>query len=145
MESLSKLGQLVGRIALGAIFVISGLGKLANWSGTAGYAASKGIGGALLAVATALELLGGISVIVGYKARWGALALLVFLVPVTLVFHHFWGLPPDQQQQQLVEFLKNLGLAGGLLIVLSRGAGAYSFDARGARASEEPLSSTTAH
>ena len=144
MDSLSKWEQLLGRIALGAIFVISALGKLANWSGTAGYAASKGVGGVALAVATALELLGGISVIVGYKTRWGALALLVFLVPVTLVFHHFWGLPADQQQQQIVEFLKNLGLAGGLLLVLAHGAGAYSVDARRAGAADQPLSTPAA-
>ena len=70
---------------------------------------------------------------VGFKARWGALALLIFLVPVTLVFHNFWAVPPDQQQIQTVNFLKNLSIGGGLLIILGRGAGAFSIDERPAR------------
>jgi putative oxidoreductase len=59
-------------------------------------------------------------------------ALLVFIVPVTLVFHNFWAVPQAQQQMQLVNFLKNLSIAGGLLIVLARGAGAYAVDRAGA-------------
>jgi putative oxidoreductase len=132
METMSRLGQVIGRIAIGAIFVISALGKLTNWQGTLSYAGTKGVSATLLAIATALELLGGLSVILGFKARWGALALLIFLVPVTLVFHNFWAVAPEQQQAQLVNFLKNLSILGGILIVLARGAGAYSIDeARG--------------
>jgi putative oxidoreductase len=128
METMSRLAQVIGRVALGAIFVISGLGKLTNWQGTLGYAGTKGVSAALLAIATALELLGGLSVIVGFKARWGALALVIFVVPVTLVFHNFWAAAPAEQQAQLVNFLKNLSICGGILIVLARGAGAYSID-----------------
>jgi putative oxidoreductase len=142
MDAMSRVGQLVGRIALGVIFILSGFGKVTNWSGTAAYAGSKGVSAGLLAVATALELLGGISVVLGLKARWGAVALLVFLVPVTLVFHNFWAVPPEQQQMEMVNFLKNLSIAGGLLIVLARGAGAYSFDDRSARPAGEPLAAT---
>jgi len=139
MEALSKWEQGIGRVALGTIFIFSGFGKLMAWSGTAAYSASKGVPQILLVIATALELLGGISVVTGFKARWGALALLVFLVPVTLVFHGFWGLPADQQQAQMVEFLKNLSIGGGLLIVLGRGAGACSIDAMRMRAGAPPL------
>jgi len=128
MDARSKWEQLVGRVALGLIFLLSGFGKLTAWSGTAAYASSKGVSQGFLVISTALELLGGISVVTGFKARWGALALLVFLVPVTLVFHNFWGVPADQQQAQMVEFLKNVSIGGGLLIVFSRGAGAYSID-----------------
>jgi putative oxidoreductase len=85
-------------------------------------------------VATALEIFGAVSLLLGLKARWGALALLVFLVPVTLVFHGFWAAPPDQRQMQMVEFLKNVSIGGGLLIVLGRGAGAFSLDREGAAA-----------
>jgi putative oxidoreductase len=134
MDSMSKWAQVIGRVALGLIFVMSGFGKVAGWSGTAAYASSKGVPISLLAIATALELLGGISVVLGFKARWGALALLIFLVPVTLVFHNFWAAPPDQQQLQTVEFLKNLAIGGGLLIVLGRGAGAFAIDGRRAPA-----------
>lgn len=138
MERISGWAQLVGRIALGAIFVISALGKLFNWRGMVGYAGTKGVPEALLVIATALELLGGLSVILGFKARWGALALLIFLVPVTLVFHNFWAVAPAERQAQMVNFLKNLSIAGGALILLGRGAGAFSFDGSDARASAAP-------
>ena len=128
MDVMSKWAQFVGRVALGTIFVVSGLGKLAAWRGIVAYAGSKGVPEILLAIATALELLGGISVVIGFKARWGALALLVFLVPVTLVFHNFWAVPAEQQQMEMVNFLKKLAICGGLLIVLGRGAGAFSID-----------------
>jgi len=130
MDAISKVAQLIGRVALGSIFLVSGFGKLTGWSGTVAYASSKGVSTALLAIATALELLGAVSILLGLKARWGAVALLIFLVPVTLVFHNFWAAPAQQQQLELVNFLKNLGIAGGLLIVFGRGAGAFSIDAR---------------
>ncbi len=110
MDVISKWAQVVGRVALGTIFVASALGKLAAWHGTAAYAGSKGVSGVLLAIATVLELFGGISIVVGFKARWGALALLIFLVPVTLVFHNFWAIPAEQQQMEMVNFLKNLAI-----------------------------------
>lgn len=131
---MSKWAQLAGRLALGAIFVVSGLGKLTAWRGMVAFAGSKGIPEVLLAIATALELFGGVSVVLGFRARFGALALLIFLVPVTLVFHNFWAVPPEQHQMQMVNFMKNLSIGGGLLIVLGRGAGAYGIDGRGASA-----------
>jgi putative oxidoreductase len=142
MDTISKWAQLVGRVALGAIFMVSGLGKLAAWQGTAAYAGSKGVPEVLLAIATALEVLGAISLIVGFRARWGALALLVFLVPVTLVFHNFWAVPAAQQQMEMANFLKNLGIGGGLLIVFGRGAGAFSVDSSRAPGSGEPMTAT---
>jgi putative oxidoreductase len=142
MDTISKWAQLVGRVALGAIFIVSGLGKLAAWQGTAAYAGSKGVPEVLLAIATALEVLGAISLIVGFRARWGALALLVFLVPVTLVFHNFWAVPAAQQQMEMANFLKNLGIGGGLLIVFGRGAGAFSVDSSRAPGSGEPITAT---
>jgi putative oxidoreductase len=138
MDAISKWAQGAGRVALGAIFVVSGLGKLAAWHGTVAYAASKGVPEILLAIATALELLGGLSVILGYKARWGAVALLIFLVPVTLVFHNFWASPASEQRGQMVNFLKNLSIAGGMLIVFARGAGAFSIDELRTRADAGP-------
>jgi len=144
MDVISKWAQFVGRVALGTIFVVSGLGKLAAWSGTAAYAGSKGVSGFLLAIATALELLGAVSVVVGFKARWGALALLIFLVPVTLVFHNFWAVPAAQQQMEMANFLKNLAIAGGLLIIFGRGAGAFSIDNSRAAAPGQPVAATRA-
>lgn len=135
MDRKSGAALLLGRLGLGAIFVTSGLGKLAAWSGTAAFAASKGVPGALLAGAVALELLGGLSLVAGWKTRWGVAALLVFLAPVTVVFHGFWGAHGADAQLQLIQFLKNLSIAGGLLAVWAAGPGALSVDGRAAAAS----------
>jgi putative oxidoreductase len=112
----------VGRILLGAVFLFSAVGKLTAWGSTAAYAGQAGVTTIPLAGATALELIGGISLVVGYKVRWGALALLVFLVPVTLVMHAFWAAPKEMQQLQLAMFLKNVAIAGGLLVALASAA-----------------------
>jgi putative oxidoreductase len=144
MDVVSKWAQVVGRVALVAIFIASGLGKLAGWRGTVAYAGSKGVSETLLAIATALELIGAVSVLVGFKARWGALALIIFLVPVTLVFHNFWAVPAAQQQMEMVNFLKNLAICGGLLIVFGRGAGAFSIDSSRSPVRGEPVAFTRA-
>lgn len=133
MDKSSGVTLLVARIGVGAIFLISGVGKLAAWSATAAFAGSKGVPTVLLAAATALELLGAISVLTGWKARWGAVALVVFLVPVTLVFHDFWAYRGAEAQLQTVQFLKNVSIGGGLLAIFAAGPGALSVDARRSR------------
>lgn len=130
MDKHSDVTLLVARLGAGAIFLLSSVGKLAAWNATAAYAGSKGVPTFLLAAATALELLGGLSVLTGWKARWGAVALVVFLVPVTLVFHDFWAYQGAEAQLQMVQFLKNVGIGGGLLALFAAGPGALSVDAR---------------
>jgi putative oxidoreductase len=134
MDRKSGVALLAGRLGLGIIFLVSGLGKLAGWSGTVAHAASKGVPEVLLAGAVALEILGGLSVLVGWKTRWGAAALLVFLAPVTVVFHGFWGVPAAEAQLQTIQFLKNVSIAGGLLALWAAGPGTISVDARRAHA-----------
>lgn len=134
MDRTSGVALLAGRVGLGVIFLVSGLGKIAGWSGTVAYAGSKGVPELLLAGAVALELLGGVSILAGWKTRWGVAALLAFLVPVTVVFHGFWGYQGAEVQPQLIQFLKNLSIAGGLLAVGAAGPGAISVEARSARA-----------
>ena len=141
MDVSQKWIRLIGRLALGAIFLLSVSGKLTNWSGTVAHAAAKGVPQVLLAGATALELVGVILLITGFKTRWGVAALVVFLIPVTLVFHDFWAVQGPQHQQQLVEFLKNLAIAGGLLVEFVAGPGAFSLDAR-ARTGPDALLAT---
>ncbi len=133
MDKNSGVTLLVARLGVGAIFLISGVGKLAAWSGTAAFAGSKGVPAVLLAAATVLELLGAISVLTGWKARWGAAALVAFLVPVTMVFHNFWAYQGAEAQLQMIEFLKNVGIGGGLLAIFAAGPGALSVDARRSR------------
>lgn len=127
--TLWKGGSLAGRICLVAIFFVSGISKITGWSETSGYMQAKGlpIVPVLLALAIAVELGGAAAVALGLRARWGALLLAAYLVPVTLVFHG----TPDQR----IQLLKNLALFGGLLMVAAFGPGPISLDAR--RKSEE--------
>ena len=108
-----------GRVLLSVIFLLSGLGKIIDWDGNAQLMASQGMPliPLLLVGAIVTELAGGLSVLVGWKARWGALLLFLYLIPTTLIFHDFWAFTGTEMQTQLVNFLKNLSIMGGLLLV----------------------------
>ena len=101
-------------------------------TGTAGYIASAGLPApAFLAVAAGLlELVAGLALVIGFKARWAALALGVFTLLATVVFHAYWAAPAAQQYVQQLMFMKNLAVAGGMLLVAALGAGPASIDAR---------------
>jgi putative oxidoreductase len=121
---------LLGRVALAAIFLVSGSAKIADVAGTAAYMAAAGIPypETLAMLAGVVEILGALAIALGALTRIGALGLLVFLIPTTILFHNFWALEGDEQRMQLVQFLKNLGIAGGLLLLISYGPGRYSID-----------------
>jgi putative oxidoreductase len=123
---------LVARILLALMFVLSGISKLTGLEGTAGYIASVGLPAAqLLAIgAGVLEVVAGALLIVGWQARWAALALAAFTVVASLLFHNFWAMPKEQQFMQQLMFMKNLAITGGLLFVFAFGAGTLSLDAR---------------
>ncbi len=120
MTDRERYGWIVGRVFLSLIFVLSALGKLADLGGTAGYMTNAGMPAVwfFLPMAILLELGGGITVATGYGARLGAIALLVFLVPATCIFHSFWALHGPERQMQMIHFMKNLSIMGGLLLVL---------------------------
>src|SRR5262249_40129373 len=97
------------------------------------YAASQGVPLAPLAVPLSgvLCLVGGASVLLGYKARFGAALLALFLIPVTLMMHRFWAIPdPAAAQIQQIMFMKNVAMLGGAFLIMYFGAGPISFDAR---------------
>ena len=123
---------LIARILLALMFVLAGLSKFGNLSGTAGYIGSKGLPlPMLLAIATAvLEVVGGLAIVVGYRARIAGLVLALFTLLASLLFHDFWSLPADQQMVQQLMFMKNISVAGGLLLLAAFGAGGLSLDAR---------------
>lgn len=125
---------LVGRILLALMFVLSGYGKLGDIAGTAGYIASGGVPFAsAVAVAVGLfELIAGLALVVGFQARWAALALAGFTVAASVLFHAFWAVPAEQQFMQQLLFMKNISVAGGLLMVAALGAGSLAFDRRAA-------------
>lgn len=118
---------LAARIFLTVIFLRSGFNKILDFGGTQEYMASSGIPagltGFLLVCSIIIEIFGALSVILGYKARWGAIALIVFLVPTTLLFHTNFA-----DSMQVNQFLKNLALIGGLLMVVYFGSGPLSID-----------------
>lgn len=120
----------IGRLLLAAIFIFSGIGKAMAPAGTIGYIASAGLPFATLGLvaAIAIELGGGVMLALGIKARIVALGLALFSVVTALAFHNALG-----DQNQLIHFMKNIAMAGGLLQVVAFGAGAYSLDALGSR------------
>lgn len=130
--NVTNAAALVGRILLAIIFIKAGFGKIGGWEGTAGYMASKGmpVVPLLLALTIAIELGGGLLLAAGYKARWVALAIFLFLIPVTVIFHPFWGIDAAQVQNQMNHFMKNVAIMGGMLMVFAFGPGAYSLDKR---------------
>jgi putative oxidoreductase len=130
MQNLQPLGLLAGRIMLALIFIIAGFGKITGFAGTAGYMASKGIPMAevLLVPAIIIELGGGLLLAVGFKARWAALAIFLFIIPTTLIFHAFWAVEPEQMRMQMIQFQKNLAIMGGMLYVVVHGPGPWSID-----------------
>jgi putative oxidoreductase len=125
MEWLKAFPMLIGRILLVLIFLQSGIGKIENFGGMAQYMASYGMPytNFFLVGAIFFELVGSATVILGYFARFGALLLLIFLIPTTLIFHSNFADPV-----QMIMFMKNVSMLGGCLIVLASGAGRFSLD-----------------
>ncbi|HMK52212.1 MAG TPA: DoxX family protein [Thermodesulfobacteriota bacterium] len=125
MEWLKAFGMLIGRILLVLIFLNSGIGKIGNFEGTAQYMAKSGMPftNFFLVGAIFLELVGSITVVLGYHARFGALLLLIFLIPTTLIFHTNFA-----DRMQMIQFMKNVSMFGGCLILLASGAGRISMD-----------------
>jgi putative oxidoreductase len=128
MNTNRDVAALVARVLLALLFIISGYGKIGGFEGTAGYIASKGLPFPQLmaAGAIAVELGAGLLLLVGYKARWAAMALFLFMIPTTLIFHNFWSVPPDKAAMEQIGFLKNVSIMGGFLMVWAFGPGRFA-------------------
>lgn len=137
-NTINRYGPLIGRILIAFIFIFAGFGKVTGFDGTVGYIASKGLPLPQLAavVAIIIELGGGILLIAGWKARWAAAAMLVFTAMTALIFHNFWAVPADQAQNQMIHFMKNVSMMGGLLYVVVYGSGPLSVGAKAAKAGD---------
>jgi putative oxidoreductase len=129
-EMTKRYMPLTGRVLLSLIFIISGWGKLMNFSGTAAYMASMGMPmpHVLLVPAIIIELGGGLMLLLGWKARWAALAIFLFIIPTTLIFHAFWAVDAAQAQNQMIHFMKNITIMGGMFYVMAFGSGPCSID-----------------
>jgi putative oxidoreductase len=127
---------LAARALIALLFIPEGWHQLGNFQGTAGYIAAAGVPLPQVAAATSVAVHIGIGllVLVGWQARWAALALAVFTLVITFIFHNYWDAPAAQQMMQRINFFKNLALAGGLLYLVAFGPGGYSLDARRGKA-----------
>lgn len=120
-----KIIQPISRILISTIFLMSAFGKITNFAGTQQYMAIYGmpLTAFFLICAIILEVVGGLSILLGYKARLAGVILVIFLVPTTLIFHAKFS-----DQIQMIMFLKNLAIIGALLMVVSFGPGHFSID-----------------
>ena len=125
--------NVIGRIMLAMIFLMSALGnKIPNFGNVAEYMASEGVPAASLMLVGAIVFLiaGGVSIVLGFKARIGASLLIVFLALATYFFHDFWTFAPDSKEfeMQMIQFMKNLALTGAMVILVANGSGKGSLD-----------------
>jgi putative oxidoreductase len=131
-----KLASLAGRLLFSLVFLTSGLSHFS--AATIGYAAAQGVPFANVAVplSGSIALAGALSIILGYKARIGAVLIIVFLIPISLVMHAFWNVAdPMMHQMQMIMFMKNVSMLGGALFIMVHGSGPWSLDStRGATA-----------
>jgi putative oxidoreductase len=121
INTYTKYADLPARAALSAVFIISGSSKISAFEGTQGYMEAFGIPGALLGPTIAFEVLAGLAILIGFKTRYVAFILSSFTVVTALVFHRDFA---DQIQQ--IMFLKNIAIAGGLLLLAKTGAPQFS-------------------
>ena len=136
MNKYESILNLLGRIAIAALFLPAGLNKLMGMEGVTSYFTSLGLPvvAVLVWVVIAIEVLGGVALILGYKTRLVAIGLAIFTVLASIVGHAFWAAPVDAAFIAQLLFFKNMAVTGGLLILASSGAGSISIDGREAKA-----------
>ena len=132
MQQLKPLSSLieilsapVGRVFIALIFVMSGLNKMGNYANTAGWMDAMGVPGGLLPVVIVLEVLGGLAIIIGWQTRIASFLLAGFCLLSALLFHNNLG-----DQNEMIQFMKNVAMAGGFLFLTAHGAGKFSLDNR---------------
>jgi putative oxidoreductase len=127
-DVLGNLFEASGRVLLGVLFLLSGIGKVGAYAATGAYMSAFGVPSALLPVVIATEVLGALAIILGWKARVAGFLLAGFCLLTATIFHHNLA-----DQTQLIHFFKDLAIAGGFLLLVANGAGPLSLDRRFAR------------
>lgn len=130
-QPISAAFSFLARLMLTTIFVMSAAGnKIPNFAGVVEYMRGAGVPQPQLALIGAIVflLVGGVSVALGFQARWGATMLLIFLILATYFFHPFWKVEPERVQAETIQFMKNLALMGAMLFIIVNGPGAGSLD-----------------
>lgn len=128
--TLVASAEVAGRFLLALLFLLSGVGKLGAYGATAAYMSANGVPGALLPAVIAIEVLGALAIILGWKTRVVAFLLAGFSLLTAITFHNNLA-----DQIQMIMFFKNLAIAGGFLLLVAHGAGRLSLDGRAARKS----------
>ena len=130
-NAIQQWGPLTGRILISLIFLMSGFGKVFQFDGQVAYAASQGVPLASLAIIISIiaELAAATMIIIGYRARLGALILLVWMIPVSIMLHACWNIEyPMAQQMHMIMFMKNMAIMGAMLLNMSFGPGPKSIN-----------------
>lgn len=122
---MDKISQLVARIFLGQIFLISGLLKISGYDGTQDYMEAMGVPGMLLPLVIALEVGGGLAIMAGWQTKWVSMALAAFTLVAAVIFHNNLS-----DQTQMIMFMKNIAITGGLMLLAVHGAGGYGVDSK---------------
>jgi len=125
MNTLNALSAPLARLLIALVFFVSGMNKMFSYAGTQGYMEAFNISGGLLPVVIILQIFAGLAVIIGWKTKLAASTLAGFSVISALIFHANFT-----DQIQFIFFMKNIGLAGGLLLLVANGPGAYALDNR---------------
>jgi putative oxidoreductase len=125
MNNISTFAAPTGRLLLAMMFLMAGLSKIGNYAGTQGYMDAMGVPGALLPLVIALEVLGGLAIILGWQTKIASLALAGFCVVSAVMFHNDFS-----NQAEMSSFMKNVTIAGGFLLLVAHGPGAYALDNR---------------
>ncbi|MGZ8287689.1 MAG: DoxX family protein [Telluria sp.] len=131
-KSLQNPLSMSARLALAALFIPAGISKLTAFAGTVAYISSAGLPlpHVAAALALAVEIVGGVALLLGARTRLAAMALAFFTLVASYLFHNYWAVPQDQQFVQQLLFFKNIAVAGGLLSIAAWGAGAWSLDSK---------------
>jgi len=125
INTLQQISAPLGRVLLAAMFFMAGLSKITGYAGTQGYMEAMGVPGMLLPLVIALEVIGGLAIMLGFKTRIVAFALAGFSIVSAVLFHADFS-----DQMQMTMFMKNISIAGGFLILVAQGPGAYALDNR---------------
>ncbi|MCH8945660.1 MAG: DoxX family protein [Nanoarchaeota archaeon] len=125
MEGVRKYSPVIGRVLIALIFILFGFAKITDFSSNLGYMQAFNVPftAFVLVIAIAIELLGGLSLVLGLKTKWGAGALIIYTAIITLIFHTNLA-----DQTQLIQFMKNLAIIGGLILIANYGPGPFSLD-----------------
>jgi putative oxidoreductase len=128
MDLMKSILILISRLCFSSVFLWAGAAMLFHWKDSVDSMKAKNMPSVLLPAAVVMQLLGGLSLLLGYQARIGAVILIVFIIPTAIKLHNFWSVADTERNIEKTLFMKDVAILGGLLLILAFGAGHFSFD-----------------